>query len=124
MKNELLKKGYSNLGNYFEDPTFNLNQEINKLRMEIKKKDEYINNIMSALLPDTNIEAFNDISGIKSQLDSQSIGQIIMKMKKLEKENKELKNNCEESKISEALARENAKLRMKIKDLEDKLCPS
>ena len=43
------------------------------------------------------------------------------RLAQLELENKKLKNKSEETKISESLAKENAKLRMKIADLEDKL---
>ena len=45
------------------------------------------------------------------------------RLAELEKENKELKTlgGGEDSKIAESLARENAKLRMKIADLEDRL---
>ena len=46
------------------------------------------------------------------------------RLAELEKENKELKTlggGGEDSQIAESLARENAKLRMKIADLEDKL---
>jgi chromosome segregation ATPase len=118
MKNELMKKG-SNIGSYFQDETFNLNQEINKLRMEIKEKDNYINNITALLIPDAkpgemNMEAL--------QNNNVTFNNLISRLQELEKENKILKNQSEDAKISEALARENAKLRIKIKDLEDRLC--
>ena len=59
MKNELLKKGV-NIGNYFEDATFNLNQEILKLRQQIKEKDKYINNLTAMLIPDKNTNVINN----------------------------------------------------------------
>lgn len=117
MKNELLKKGI-NVGGYFEDATFNLNQEINKLRMEIKEKDKYINNITALLLPDGGAPG-NDIT---NTVNNGTFTKIISRLQELEKENKALKNANEESKISETLARENAKLRLKVKELEDRLC--
>ena len=43
-------------------------------------------------------------------------------LRTLKRENKALKNANEDAKISETLARENAKLRMKVKELEDRLC--
>ena len=46
---------------------------------------------------------------------------IMNRLAQLELENKQLRNKSEETKISESLAKENAKLRMKIADLEDKL---
>ena len=117
MKNELLKKG-TNIGNYFEDSTFNLNQEINKLRMEIKEKDKYINNITGLLLPDGG----NSNGDIADSINKGTFNKILSRLQELERENKALKNNNEDAKISEDLARENAKLRMKVKDLEDRLC--
>ena len=94
MKNELLKKGV-NVGNYYENETFNLKQQISKLKDQLKEKEKYINE-MNAMF---------------------------IRLAELEKENKELKTlgGGDDSKISESLARENAKLRMKIADLEDRL---
>ena len=46
---------------------------------------------------------------------------IMNRLAQLELENKQVRNKSEETKISESLAKENAKLRMKIADLEDKL---
>lgn len=117
MKNELLKKG-CNIGNYFEDTTFNLQQEINKLKSELKEKEKYINNINALLLPDNSVgqEINEDI------LNKETFSRVLVKLKELEKENKELKGNNSDSKISECLARDNAKLRLKLRELEDRLC--
>jgi hypothetical protein len=56
------------------------------------------------------------------QNNNVTFNNLISRLQELEKENKILKNQSEDAKISEALARENAKLRIKIKDLEDRLC--
>ena len=117
MKNELIKKGV-NIGNYFEDQTFNLNQEIQKLRMQIKEKDKYINNITAILLPD---KIGSDINDLNEQINSGTLSNIMNRISELEKENKRLKNGSEDAKISESLAKENAKLRMKIAQLESRL---
>ena len=116
MKNELLKKGV-NIGNYYEDQTFNLNQEIQKLRMQIKEKDKYINNITAILLPD---KVGSDLSEINEQINSGTLSNIMNRISELERENQKLKNASEDAKISESLAKENAKLRMKIAQLESR----
>ena len=117
MKNELLKKGV-NIGNYYEDQTFNLNQEIQKLRMQIKEKDKYINNITAILLPD---KVGSDLSEINEQINSGTLSNIMNRISELERENQKLKNASEDAKISESLAKENAKLRMKIAQLESRI---
>jgi hypothetical protein len=124
MKNELLKKGV-NIGNYFEDATFNLNQEILKLRQQIKEKDKYINNLTAMLIPDKNTNVINNnlnnnMNNNNNNMDV-DMNNIMNRLAQLELENKQLRNKSEETKISESLAKENAKLRMKIADLEDKL---
>jgi predicted S18 family serine protease len=124
MKNELLKKGV-NIGNYFEDATFNLNQEILKLRQQIKEKDKYINNLTAMLIPDKNNNVIinnqnNNMNNNNNNMDV-DMNNIMNRLAQLELENKQLRNKSEETKISESLAKENAKLRMKIADLEDKL---
>ena len=124
MKNELLKKGV-NIGNYFEDATFNLNQEILKLRQQIKEKDKYINNLTAMLIPDKNNNVIinnqnNNVNNNNNNMDV-DMNNIMNRLAQLELENKQLRNKSEETKISESLAKENAKLRMKIADLEDKL---
>ena len=117
MKTELIKKGV-NIGNYYEDQTFNLNKEIQKLRMQIKEKDKYINNITAILLPD---KIGSDINDLNEQINSGTLSNIMNRISELEKENKRLKNGSEDAKISESLAKENAKLRMKIAQLESRL---
>ena len=124
MKNELLKKGV-NIGNYFEDATFNLNQEILKLRQQIKEKDKYINNLTAMLIPDKNNNVIinnqnNNVNNNNNNMDV-DMNNIMNRLAQLELENKQLRNKSEETKISESLAKENAKLRMKIAELEDKL---
>ena len=44
----------------------------------LSKKDEYINNITSVLLPDANLD---EITGIKGRLNAQSIGDLIRRLK-------------------------------------------
>lgn len=99
----------------YENPVFNLQQEINKLRIELKEKDDYINNINSIIMPESKSDSH------KNQWNNNSIGNIITRLKELEEENKKLKLDSDDGKIYEALARENAKLRLRVKDLENKL---
>jgi hypothetical protein len=118
LNKELEKRGSrpiapSQLG--YENPVFNLQQEINKLRIELKEKDDYINNLNSIMMPESKSD------NQKSQWNNNSLGKIITKLKELEEENKKLKLDSDDGKIYEALARENAKLRLRVKDLEDKL---
>jgi hypothetical protein len=87
--------------------------------MEIKEKDNYINNITALLIPDAKPGEMNMET---LQNNNVTFNNLISRLQELEKENKILKNQSEDAKISEALARENAKLRIKIKDLEDRLC--
>ena len=66
----------------------------------------------------------NMISSGSSKIDDATLTAVMNRLAELEKENKELKTlggGGEDSKIAESLARENAKLRMKIADLEDRL---
>jgi len=126
MKNELLKKGI-NVGNHYENETFNLKQEINKLNAQLKEKEKYISEMNAMLIPDAGnkLQKINPTTteGSISSIDDSTLTAIMNRLAELEKENKELKTNGggEDSKISESLARENAKLRMRIADLEDRL---
>ena len=66
----------------------------------------------------------NKIISGNSKIDDATLTAVMNRLAELEKENKELKTlggGGEDSQIAESLARENAKLRMKIADLEDKL---
>ena len=66
----------------------------------------------------------NKIISGSSKIDDATLTAVMNRLAELEKENKELKTlggGGEDSQIAESLARENAKLRMKIADLEDKL---
>jgi hypothetical protein len=129
MKNELLKKGV-NVGNYYETETFNLKQQISKLKDQLKEKEKYINEMNAMFIPEvgnklTKINSPNsNISSGSSRIDDATLTAVMNRLAELEKENKELKTlggGGDDSKISESLARENAKLRMKIADLEDRL---
>ena len=131
LKNELLKKGV-NVGNFYENETFNLKQEISKLRDQLKQKEKYINEMNAMFIPSSGNKllkkSINDdnnkiISG-SSKIDDATLSAVMNRLAELEKENKELKTlggGGEDSQIAESLARENAKLRMKIADLEDRL---
>jgi hypothetical protein len=107
---ELEKRG-SNIGSGLVrmDPNFNLQQETVKLRSELREKEDYINNIHSYL------------TDKESKFNGQSLALLLGKMKELEKENKRLKNQSDEGNVYDAIAKENVKLRLKIKDLEDRL---
>ena len=132
LKNELLKKGV-NVGNFYENETFNLKQEISKLRDQLKQKEKYINEMNAMFIPSTGNKLLkknigeneqNQIISGNSKIDDATLTAVMNRLAELEKENKELKTlggGGEDSKIAESLARENAKLRMKIADLEDKL---
>ncbi len=127
MKNELLKKGV-NVGNYYETETFNLKQQISKLKDQLKEKEKYINEMNAMFIPESGnkLTKINNpnISSASSRIDDATLTAVMNRLAELEKENKELKTlggGGDDSKISESLARENAKLRMKIADLEDRL---
>ena len=126
MKNELLKKGV-NVGNYYENETFNLKQQISKLKDQLKEKEKYINEMNAMFIPEVGnkLQKINspNISSGSARIDDATLTAVMNRLAELEKENKELKTmgGSEDSKISESLARENAKLRMKIADLEDRL---
>jgi len=127
MKNELLKKGV-NVGNYYENETFNLKQQISKLKDQLKEKEKYINEMNTMFIPEVGnkIQKINspNVSSASSKIDDATLTAVMNRLAELEKENKELKTlggGGEDSKIAESLARENAKLRMKIADLEDRL---
>lgn len=122
LNRELEKKGRGLFNNANdENSLFNLQQEILKLRNEIKEKESYINNINSIMMGDGNSSNYN---GNKEQQQNnlQNFSKIVIKLKELEDENKRLKNKSDDGKIYESLAKENAKLRLKVKELEDKLC--
>ena len=132
LKNELLKKGV-NVGNFYENETFNLKQEISKLRDQLKQKEKYINEMNAMFIPSSGNKLLkknigdddqNKIISGNSKIDDATLTAVMNRLAELEKENKELKTlggGGEDSQIAESLARENAKLRMKIADLEDKL---
>ena len=129
LKNELLKKGV-NVGNFYENETFNLKQEISKLRDQLKQKEKYINEMNAMFIPNSgnqlqkkNNDDMGQIVSGSSKIDDATLTAVMNRLAELEKENKELKTlgGGEDSKIAESLARENAKLRMKIADLEDRL---
>ena len=131
LKNELLKKGV-NVGNFYENETFNLKQEISKLRDQLKQKEKYINEMNAMFIPSSgnklqkkNIsDDMGQVVSGSSKIDDATLTAVMNRLAELEKENKELKTlggGGEDSKIAESLARENAKLRMKIADLEDRL---
>ena len=128
LKNELLKKGI-NVGNFYENETFNLKQEISKLRDQLKQKEKYINEMNTMFIPSSGNKLqkkeFNSQSSSPNpKIDDATLTAVMNRLAELEKENKELKTlggGGEDSKIAESLARENAKLRMKIADLEDRL---
>ena len=126
MKNELLKKGV-NVGNYYENETFNLKQQISKLKDQLKEKEKYINEMNAMFIPEVGnkLQKINSsgVSSGSSRIDDATLTAVMNRLAELEKENKELKTlgGGDDSKISESLARENAKLRMKIADLEDRL---
>ena len=126
MKNELLKKGV-NVGNFYENETFNLKQQISKLKDQLKEKEKYINEMNAMFIPEVGnkLQKINspNLSSGSSRIDDATLTAVMNRLAELEKENKELKTlgGGDDSKISESLARENAKLRMKIADLEDRL---
>ena len=132
LKSELLKKGV-NVGNFYENETFNLKQEISKLRDQLKQKEKYINEMNAMFIPSSGNQLQKKTMGDMGQsqvtsggnkIDDATLTAVMNRLAELEKENKELKTlggGGEDSKIAESLARENAKLRMKIADLEDKL---
>ena len=126
MKIELLKKGV-NVGNYYEIETFNLKQQITKLKDQLKEKEKYINEMNAKLIPQEGNKLLKiksgGVSSASSRIDDATLTEVMNRLAMLEKENKELKTmgGRDDSKISESLARENAKLRMKIADLEDRL---
>ena len=46
-----LKKGI-NVGNHYENETFNLKQEINKLNAQLKEKEKYISEMNAMFIPE------------------------------------------------------------------------
>ncbi len=119
LNRELEKKGRGLFNNANdENSLFNLQQEISKLRNEIKEKDIYINNINSIMMGEGN----NNGNKEQHQNNLNNFSKIVIKLKELEEENKRLKNKSDDGKIYESLAKENAKMRLKVKELEDRLC--
>jgi hypothetical protein len=117
LNRELEKKGKGMFINpNDENSLFNLQQEILKLRNDIKEKESYINNINSMIM-----DGYGN-SGNNQQNNLQNFSRMIIRSKELEDENKRFKAKSDDGKIYESLAKENAKLRLKVKELEDKLC--
>jgi uncharacterized coiled-coil protein SlyX len=105
--------GFMNEGN---NSHFNMQQEIIKLRMEISEKERYIININSTFTGN------NDIPD-KSK-DREQITSLVNRIKNLEEENKRLKRDTEDGQVYESLAKDNAKMRIKIMELEETLADS
>ena len=91
-----------------EDVQFNLKQEISGLREQLKDKQNQYEKLEQQLIGNTG----------KSNI---SLLGLLEKIEYLEQENKELKSFTGEGKIYEALARENASLRLKLYQKEKKL---
>lgn len=106
------KINLNNNYNYNENPVFNLQQENAKLRKDLREKEAFINNINTSLV--------NENSNSKGDNPIASFSSLINKLKALEDENKTLKQE-DNGKIYEQIAKDNAKLRLKIRELEDKL---
>ena len=87
-----------------EDISFNYKQEVVKLKKEIEEKKATIDN-QNLILKDPN--------------NKYSQEELITKLKILEDENTNLKGQSEAGSIYEALAKDNAKLRLKIRMFED-----
>ncbi len=87
LNRELEKKGkgmFTNPNDEFS--MFNLQQEIQKLRNDIKEKDNYINNINSIMMGEG-----QSTSGNNQQSTLNNFSRMIVKLKELEDENKRLK---------------------------------
>jgi hypothetical protein len=89
---------------------FNMQQEVNKLRKELYEKDMYINQLNS------NLTDTFDKKNEREQMTS-----LINRIKILENENKELKANTEDGQLYNSLAKDNAKMRIKILELTEEL---
>lgn len=96
------------------DSVFNLQQEIVKLRGQLREKENIITNLNST------INSNNSNNSSDNKWNAENLAKIIARLKEVEDENKELKKETDEGKLYEALAKENAKLRLKIRELEDK----
>ena len=76
MKNELLKKGV-NVGNYYENETFNLKQQISKLKDQLKEKEKYINEMNTMFIPEVGnkIQKINspNVSSASSKIDDATL---------------------------------------------------
>ena len=96
------------------DSVFNLQQEIVKLRGQLREKENVINNLNGFV---GNISASNNQD---NKWNPENLAKIISRLKSLEDENKALKSGTDEGKLYEALAKENAKLRLKIREYEDR----
>jgi len=91
---------------------FNMQQEIIKLRQELNEKEKYINNMNSILSGNE----FSDKSRDREQLTN-----LVNRIKNLEEENKKLRRDTEDGQVYESLAKDNAKMRLKIMELEEKM---
>jgi hypothetical protein len=103
------KINLNNNYNFNESPIFNLQQENAKLRKELREKEAFINNMNTSLV--------NEGMG---ETPIASFSALVTKLKSLEEENKSLKQHDDNGKIYEQIAKDNAKLRLKIRELEDK----
>ena len=99
--------------NYNENPVFNLQQENAKLRKDLREKEAFINNLNTSLVNE-NSNSKGDNNPIAS------FSSLVTKLKALEEENKTLKQD-DNGKVYEQIAKDNAKLRLKIRELEEKL---
>lgn len=104
------KINLNNNYNFSESPIFNLQQENAKLRKELREKEAFINNLNTSLVNEGMGD--NPIASFSS---------LVTKLKTLEDENKSLKQHDDNGKIYEQIAKDNAKLRLRIREMEDKL---
>lgn len=107
------KINLNNNYNYNENPVFNLQQENAKLRKDLREKEAFINNLNTSLVNE-NSNSKGDNNPIAS------FSSLVTKLKALEEENKTLKQD-DNGKVYEQIAKDNAKLRLKIRELEEKL---
>ena len=102
------------MGGFMNDTNnsmFNMQQEIAKLRLELNEKEKYINNLNSTLT------GVSDISDKRE--DREQITNMVNRIRKLEEENKRLRRDTEDGQVYESLAKDNAKMRIKIMDFEE-----
>jgi len=106
------KINLNNNYNFNESPVFNLQQENAKLRKDLREKEAFINNLNTSLVNENSKTGENSVASFSS---------LVNKLKELEDENKQLKSKDDNGKIFEQIAKDNAKLRLKIRELEDKI---